>query len=765
LLFPELQNFYSLLLFVPGIAIIDYASVRLQLKLTPLDKVIAGSLLWNLVFVSSASAASLAFSAFGAFSYDFAYTSLAIIILYLIANIKRFMRGLSRLRFETDQTNWIFLLYIAPILIVISFLGIYTTISQEWDVFAIWLPMAKSIASTGGMIYNIFFLGSFNSGSEPPFVPLIYAWTYVCAGGYFRLIPIFYLLLLGGASYKLSIVAFEKKELALTSVVIVLTSLVTLSAFFAFTLDPDLPAAFFLCSAAAYLSAFLKSDSSIRSALLMTMSLSLLILTRDEGLLFAFVCLSLAVLATSVPYKKWISTALFISLFVLWMLRFDNFYALPLLAAYGIAAMVLIVKSVLPSSLTLRRIPLVLAPFIPAIVILWQIGARTGLWAYGLVVSTQFSHVYSELQRIFSAVPTSILGTTPEPTLGALLRLDDIFLRYNFLPLSILLVIGIAAASKRNSIQIRALCLFLIAFLLLALTYPSLFYPSLLLDYSLARRYLYVIPFVAAISAYGLDRMVRFFARSRKQSISSSTYLFSFLIFNAVSLFYLLYRMRDAWPFPLGSMSGLQLLEVPAIDNYTTLLDFVLITAALVISIGIGFLFFSLRQRYASNPARKKIITIVIVLLVVLSSLSTGYPLRRSISETVVQGASLRGHLPPNMGELVSYFNSVPGNGSVIGFQIYFLATFANRPVIDLSLADGLLTFERYFNGTNINSVGSELSAHGVQFVAEPEQGTSGRTIFDEYGRTFPVFDALLNSSYVQLVGTFGNQTVYQINK
>jgi len=725
--------------------------------------VIAGSLLWNLVFVSSASAASLAFSAFGAFSYGFAYTSLAIIILYSIANVKRLMRGLSKHRFEADQTTWMFLLYISPILIVISLLGIYTTISQEWDIFAIWLPMAKSIASTGGMIYNIYFLGSFNSGAEPPFVPLMYAWTYVCAGGYFRLIPVFYLLLLGAASYKLSIVVFERKELALTAVVIVFTSLVTLSAFFAFTLDPDLPTSFFLCSGAAYLIALLKGDSSIRSALLMTMSLSLLILTRDEGLLFAFVCLALAVLATSVPYKKFISAALFISPFVLWMVRFGNFYALPLLAAYSIAVMVLIVKSVVPYSLTLRRIPLTLAPFIPAVVILWQLGARTGLWAYGLVVSTQFSQVYSELERIFSAVPTSILGTTPEPTLGALLRLDDIFLRYNFLPLSILFVIGIVVASKRNSIQSRALCLFLIAFLLLALTYPSLFYPSLLLDYSLARRYLYVIPFVAALSAYGLDWLVRFLASSKKQWLSSSTYLFSFLIFNAVSLFYLLYRMRDAWPFPLSGMAGLQLLEVSAISNYATPLDFLLITAALVVSIGIGFLFSSLRQRYPGNPARKKIMTMVIVLMLVLSSFSTVYALRDSVSDTVVQGASLQSYLPPSMAELVNYFDSVPGNGSAIGFQIYFLATYANRPVMDISLADGLLAFERYFNGTNINSVDSELIAHDVQFVVEPEQGTSGRIIFDEYGRTFPVFDALLNSSYVQLMGTFGNQTVYQI--
>jgi hypothetical protein len=210
-------------------------------------------------------------------------------------------------------------------------------------------------------------------------------------------------------------------------------------------------------------------------------------------------------------------------------------------------------------------------------------------------------------------------------------------------------------------------------------------------------------------------------------------------------------------------MAGLQLLEVSAISNYATPLDFLLITAALVVSIGIGFLFSSLRQRYPGNPARKKIITMVIVLMLVLSSFSTVYALRDSVSDTVVQGASLQSYLPPSMAELVNYFDSVPGNGTAIGFQIYFLATYANRPVMDISLADGLLAFERYFNGTNINSVDSELTAHDVQFVVEPEQGTSGRIIFDEYGRTFPVFDALLNSSYVQLMGTFGNQTVYQI--
>jgi len=761
LLPPEAQELWSLLLFIPGIIVADYVSRLRHLDLGILDKIIAGSIVWNLTFVSVASLVGFMPDAFGTVAYSFAYLGSAIVGLYLLTDTKRIVHRLLTLEPHVDSTSGLFMLYLAPIVIVVCVIGFYTT--PDWDTWAVWLPIAKSITSTGNILYNSLFLSSAISATSPPYLPLVYAWAFVCAGGYYRLIPIVYLLLFGGASYKLSYSLFESREKAWAAVAITLTSLATLATFFGFTLNPDLPAAFFLCSAVAYLVPILKGHPSSANALLLSASLSLLLFTALEGVLYAYVVIALALLALPIPLKKLGFAVLIATPFVLIATQIIGpsltLTSIPLLLVYVLVVVAIVIRSATPSGLGLKTILKASVPLLPVMIYFWQMGSRTGLWLYGIFAGATYLQASREL---LSIMPT--ISSASQQTLS-LLRLDNIFLRFGFLPVSILLIMGLVAESRQRSIHRTVLYVFLIVFLLIALLYPEEYYGSLSLDDSAVRRYLFVIPFVASFSAVGLGWLLRALAGPRKWMASSHGYLVSLVSFNTLMLVYLLVRSQGSWPYPLNGISALQDLDIFVVSASPTLEDVAFLGAALLVSLAFGFLLSYLRKSSQNHFRLRHFVSIMIVLIVISSSISVAYMLRQPTWDAVTQNSSYRNSLPSQIAgdqALVTYFNSAVGNGSIIGFQIYFLATFDNRQVIDMSTVDGLMVFGALFNATNIGSLVSELSLRNVRFIIEPPQGSSGLSVFNEYRARFPMFNAILGSTYVRPVAVLSGCTVYE---
>ena len=116
------------------------------------------------------------------------------------------------------------------------------------------------------------------------------------------------------------------------------------------------------------------------------------------------------------------------------------------------------------------------------------------------------------------------------------------------------------------------------------------------------------------------------------------------------------------------------------------------------------------------------------------------------------------------MEELVNYFNDVEDNSVVIGFQNYFLVTFSNRRIIDLSMPWGYYNLAEALHETKLNNLVLTLKSRNVAYTIEPTNNkTGGYKIFNEYRKRFPVFDNLFKSKYLILLKTLPDYNIYKL--
>ena len=369
-----------------------------------------------------------------------------------------------------------------------------------------------------------------------------------------------------------------------------------------------------------------------------------------------------------------------------------------------------------------------------------------------------FLEAFTSLKQIGSIYTPQVQVTTLN-----LFRLDDIFMRYGLVFYAPLIFIGIICGLRRKQLVGNFPFMLMMMFLCIFLVYPQLFYPSLSpVDVAYIRRYMYLLPSISVLFSkgfFGLSDMFGYIKNNMKPFIL----LTFFITYNAFSMFFILETLRHLWPYPLSTIFNISELKISLGWNYVTTLDFIALTAILFICIWLAALFNRMHKKLERRPNFRILSSIFLFFLIMISSFSTVYSLNRPLVEISIHGTTARDVLPSEKEELVSFFKEVDGNDIILGYQKYFLITFSDKKVVDLSLAFGFKTFSYLFQDANLNYTLDELKEQNIKYIIEPTNiETKEYKIFSEYRKRFSSFDSLLKSDHVILLKSFVDYNLYR---
>jgi hypothetical protein len=630
------------------------------------------------------------------------------------------------------------------------------SISSDWDLWAIWLPMAKSIALKGDLISNAYFVHDnyISFATIPPLAPLIYSWDILISGDYPSLIAVWFYVLLGIAVYLLTDTIYANYQISLGAVILALSSPVIFSFMCGYPLNPDLPTALFISTSSLYLCRLLKGKATQYNLFGLGQSLMLLASTRVVGLIMVFVFLTITTLTLYHNNKK-ISkitfTLIFAFPFFMLAIISERWSSIPALLVFSTITYYIIEKLRYFPRFSTRHLLSIIICLAPIILYLFVIGFRSCIWAYSYLPPS-YRQTYQLLQQITSNVNINVISFL------SYFRLDDIFLRYLWISYTPLLFVGLFVSYNKSNPSTIMPYLMLVTFAMISSLYPGEYFPSQALDYSYVRRYMYFLPFIAILSSKGYNWLYETWMSDNKNI--ASTKLVGLILY--ISLSFLIISQKAAmlisWLNPFSDLQHIVELRVPLGCGYASVSDLVLIGSTLFLALEI----LSCIHKWATRQhIIHEISPFILIVITVLSSFSVAYCFRNPLLDVYYHDGSRRMSLPPNMEQLVTFFSKTNDSSSVIGPQIYFLITYANRSVIDLSLLQGYEFFLRVFENKSFIEAFDMLVSDNVKYIVEPSYGNPA-TLFQKYRTLFPSFDAILRSNYVKII-SIADYKVYKL--
>lgn len=195
------------LLFVPGILCLHLFSRYIASRLSKIDLILSGTIIWNFIFLVPSLYLGLFTSFLLGYFFAFALGSICVILIYVLFVCKQIasrsikIEGfLARPRFFQGFG----MLYLALILGFVILLTLFTSIIQNIDAVLYYLPMAEAINRTGTMEYNPLYLSKI-AMTYPPALPAMYAFVMNLTGGlYLRFMPVVYFVLTNLVIFQMS---------------------------------------------------------------------------------------------------------------------------------------------------------------------------------------------------------------------------------------------------------------------------------------------------------------------------------------------------------------------------------------------------------------------------------------------------------------------------------------------------------------------------------------------------------------------------------
>ena len=291
------------LLFIPGILAVALISRKTNSRLSSLDTILFGSIIWIYILVIPSSLlgafASLSLQYFTIYNV-FSLSIAVILAAYLLKTSRMNVLRNVKLRLESIPYLVAFLS-----LFTVNFVFMYFhSILQEWDAIDHYIPSAKAILASGGLTSNPFRVLEFNV--ESPAVPIMYAWIMNTSNAIFNtssldllynFAPVFFLLTV------ITIFLIAKRlfsgDVAIIPPIIFMSLPAVILVTGSRALYLDIP--FLLFSLVALYSIMrIHEDSTLSNYVILGISVSLMILTRIE---FAFLIVPV-VLASLVFIKR-----------------------------------------------------------------------------------------------------------------------------------------------------------------------------------------------------------------------------------------------------------------------------------------------------------------------------------------------------------------------------------------------------------------------------------------------------------------------------
>jgi len=757
----------ELLLFMPGILLLELISRVRNIKIGVLEKVISGSVLWNYVFALS-TLAGLIPSGLKFFFPVFQYMSLGVLgissAILILLSVKRGFKFKKTIRCYLSFSKSLqlsILLFLAFSVTFTSIIAINVPISGGWDIWAVWLPRAKSIAESGDLISSTYVYSPLPFlTSCTPVMPLINAWTLVLTGRYGSFYPIIYYVLLGIVVFELTRHTFKNLEISYGSLLAYVCSPSVFSVLFTTTLYADSIAVFFFYTAFLYFIKMISEDEKSSKApylIFFGMSISLLCWTREVGLFLGYLASSFLLFLSPFPTraKKLLFVIFWCGGFLLLyhMSQSSNLVLLQMLALYVCFLVFILVR--LPirdrgkSFQGARNFLQLAITILPTLLFFIIIGLSSGRWFY-VILDPKIGNEYQTFITLFAHEQTE----STQPSLLKLIRVDDIMLRYFFLPYSIPLILGIRRCLKNKELEKHLLLILLITFFSVFLMRNWNYYPSLCPpDYSFVRRLFLALPLLCIMSSIGMNG----------KSIEKNASLLRSLFYFPMTTAYIFSVIRTTWPRPFEGLLNVSRMCV-SVGGYASLNDFLCIIILLLGCYGFSHIIIRIKQRWAS--IRGFICSGLLILLVIFNNLALLYTfLSIPLQDSIENGSILRLKPPRWAEDVVWYFNSISlttdtKNFYVMGFTINYLATFSEIKVISLTSYHGYMTFKEIFNCSNYLE---KLKSFNVKYVILPKENHPWDfNLFQKYMEFFPAFEEFKETS-LELQKSLNSVDIYLV--
>lgn len=263
-------------------------------KLSPIDSILVHFVLLNYFLVIPSTIIGIMSTNIISYYWLFFILIVMIYIVMIIRKRKSIVNLLSNVMLHTVKRERICTISVVMLwYIYICLIIIYTPIFRNYDAFAIYLPMANAIQTTGSLHYNPYFLSEIQM-VRPPLFPILYSLVMSFFGiSFIKLIPFIYFVFLIFVVYNIGLELFDTN----TSILLVFllgSSLIIHVYFAAASLFIDLS---FICYALVTFLFLIKCHRDKKNQILwyfmLGLSSGLLFLSKEWGSFMCFMLVSL----------------------------------------------------------------------------------------------------------------------------------------------------------------------------------------------------------------------------------------------------------------------------------------------------------------------------------------------------------------------------------------------------------------------------------------------------------------------------------------
>jgi hypothetical protein len=753
-----------------------WVSLKYKIKLSPLENIALGSLVWNYLLVSFGYMVGIFSNLIKIFFIIFTLSS----FLVLISSFY-FMRAQKKYKIPIRmQPNSINLLILCTVLLISLFaFTVSHTIIDEYDAIFDYLPKAMSILQTGGLQYN-YYTQEATTTITSPAVPMIYAWfRFLCSDiiGFdigIRIFPFTYLLLTGLIIYLICNMIFQDSYFSAIGVISFISMPVVFANLSSFSLFADLPFIFSLFSSVyIIIKLYNNCDNSNLWWLILGLTLSLMFLQKDLAYFTPFLLFTLLLIVIIPKITKKLAILLTIIISIFFTLPY-NIFLLWDIFHYPLYNL---------SSYITRQLPIFVITIIFSILIYNNILYRDNILKkfskYNLIAfSAPFLIIliYWIRNYVLFKVPFSLLlylnerfiaagelMTGPEILSGALkgipplffdlLRWDILFRAINLgaiflipciIGLFLFIIDSLKKRPDKNSFVLISI------FLMLLAIWSWVFY--LRYNNSEIRRLYYFAPLFAIFIARGIK------AISHIPSIEK-TILERFISFDCLGLIYL-------WSFNVKISSieplyvGITLRSLNLVDDYTLMLFMFFF---IILFFPYDYIF---NQKIKIYKDFVHYIKTYLPLTLILSLSFSLLPLSFTrLSNAQITINSIPDGWQNNMVEVISYINNhIKDNYTIITMYAQHLMYFTDHPVIELTDTYGLMNLQTLLSSSAEN-FRNNLIDRNIRYLLLPKPGNTHYEIFNNMTRQIKVlsYDEIYRSPFILLLKDFSYFQLFRI--
>jgi hypothetical protein len=746
----------TILLILPGIVIVSLLLKKINYSLPIIEVLLSGSIVWIYLFISVTTLLAIFSTVTLSFSIFF-YVGLAICLIGFPLIVIRFLKRREKQVIAFNAQDVALTVFLFALIVILSIFSLTQgTLFTEYDAVKVYLPLAKSIVSTGGLHYDAYQVNGLTT-TAPPAIPLIFAYIMSQTGeANLSGLPILFLILTVTAVFLLTKELFSKK-VAFISAIIFFSLPVVSGVFITFNLYLDLAFVFFITSSLFFLVKALKS--SPKYYVLAGTSISLCFLTSSISVFITPILVLIAMLTTPIARNKIapvLSGILFGATFTLLFIwdymsapTMKSLFREVLVIIFSLLIFILVRRSALKETahnkFNFKYILLGLLTFIPAIAFIARnivvFGAITKDW---IPWNSAYMKAYLSLNRVELAAPAPL-------NILSYLRFDYLFTTFLLSALFIApMIIGLFAlwrTPKKSSITLAIILLSGFA-LLWSWQFNCSFQGAEL------RRLYYFAPLFAVIIAFGISVMEKY--------TEKHYFIERFLIYDSLVFAYFLFRINSR---------GLPLLS----SAYYTIGLANLFDILFCASLFIVFFCLNINPLFANKPkswgrlngklirSSKHALSLTLVLSLIILIIPVG-----SILSTSTAKETYEKNIAPNYENgilnVANYYNTnITDNYITVTFYGFELAWYANRTVLDFTKPEEVAAINPALESTNNSEIINFLLEHNVRYFLLPKEGHSHFGLYERYSKYFQLFQIINEEPNFKVVQDFPKMTLYKL--